>query len=89
MTQPDVIVVGAGLAGCSVAWHLLSHANVLILEQGAQPGAEANLGGVAFICGPEGDVLATTDAAHPFATLNIDLDLADRAKATYPRYVID
>jgi len=55
----------------------------------ALPGAEANLGGVAFICGPEGDVLATTDAAHPFATLNIDLDLADRAKATYPRYVID
>ncbi len=36
----DVIVVGAGLAGCSVAWHL-GDARVLVLEQAAQPGAEA------------------------------------------------
>ena len=36
----DVIVVGAGLAGCGLAWHL-ADADILILEQAAQPGAEA------------------------------------------------
>ncbi len=40
----DVIVVGAGLAGCSVAWHLSQrrpHSRVLIIDQAEQPGAEA------------------------------------------------
>jgi D-arginine dehydrogenase len=38
---PDVIIVGAGIAGCSVAWHLAGHCRVLLLEQGGQPCAEA------------------------------------------------
>jgi D-arginine dehydrogenase len=42
MDHPDVIVVGAGLAGCSVAWHLASTHRVLVLDQGDQPGAEAS-----------------------------------------------
>lgn len=37
-----VVVIGAGLAGCSVAWHLASACEVLILEQASQPGAEAS-----------------------------------------------
>lgn len=37
-----VIVVGAGLAGCSVAWHLAQRAEVVLLEAGPQPGAEAS-----------------------------------------------
>jgi D-arginine dehydrogenase len=37
----DVIVIGAGLAGCSVAWHLAPHFKVLVLDQAEQPGAEA------------------------------------------------
>src|SRR5690606_10405995 len=36
----DVVVVGAGLAGCSVAAHL-DGARVVVLERGAQRGAEA------------------------------------------------
>lgn len=40
--SPDVIVVGAGLAGLSVAWHLAPHRRVLVVEQGRQPGAEAS-----------------------------------------------
>lgn len=44
MEQADVIIVGAGLAGCSVAWHLAGRGlgRVLLLEQGAQPGTEAS-----------------------------------------------
>ena len=34
-----------------------------------------------------GDVLATTSVDAPFATVALDLDLARRSKATYPRYV--
>ena len=37
----DVVVVGAGLAGASVAWHLAGELGVLLLEKGPQPGAEA------------------------------------------------
>ncbi len=36
-----VIVVGGGVVGCSVAWHLAPHATVVVLEAGAEPGAEA------------------------------------------------
>ncbi len=37
-----VVVIGAGLAGCSAAWHLAPHAQVVLLEAGTQPGAEAS-----------------------------------------------
>jgi D-arginine dehydrogenase len=40
-SSPDVIIVGAGIAGCSVAWHLGSHCRVLVVEQGSEPCAEA------------------------------------------------
>jgi D-arginine dehydrogenase len=36
-----VIVVGGGVVGCSVAWHLAPHADVVVLEAGARPGGEA------------------------------------------------
>ena len=38
----EVLIVGAGLAGLSVAWHLEGAARVRILEQGPVPGAEAS-----------------------------------------------
>ncbi len=40
--SPDVVIVGAGLAGCSTAWHLAGERSVLLLEQGDQAGAEAS-----------------------------------------------
>ena len=36
----------------------------------------------------EGDILAVTSRSQPFITLDIDLQVADRAKQTYPRYVL-
>ena len=45
-------------------------------------------GGVGWIIGPDGDVLATTSRERPFVTMEIDLGAADAAKGTYPRYVL-
>lgn len=36
--HPDVIVIGAGIAGASVAWWLAPHARVVLLERESQPG---------------------------------------------------
>jgi N-carbamoylputrescine amidase len=50
-------------------------------------GRNANLGGQGWIVGPDGDVLALTSRERPFVTMPLDLAEAERAKATYPRYV--
>ena len=53
-------------------------------------GASGDWGGGGWIVEPEeGEVLATTSQASPFATVEIDLAVADAAKSTYPRYVAD
>lgn len=44
-------------------------------------------GGGGWIVDPTGDVLAFTSAAEPFATRDIDLTSAAKAKDGYPRYV--
>ena len=42
-----------------------------------------------FIDPEEGEILGQTSADHPYLTIDVDLARADRAKNTYPRYVID
>ena len=44
-------------------------------------------GGRGWIIDPAGEALAITSAAEPFATRDIDLTKAAKAKDTYPRYV--
>lgn len=51
--------------------------------------SETDLGGMGWITGPNGEVLALTSRKEPFKTLEIDLGEADYAKKTYPRYVPD
>ena len=47
-------------------------------------------GGSGWIVEPEeGDLLGVTTQERPFLTLDIDLAVADAAKLTYPRYVLD
>jgi len=46
-------------------------------------------GGRGWVVSPEGEVLASTSPTEPFATVDIDLALAEQAKYTYPRYVLD
>ncbi|MGD2100153.1 MAG: carbon-nitrogen hydrolase family protein [Desulfobacterales bacterium] len=54
-------------------------------------GARANgpdWGGAGWIVEPEeGAILGLTSEKHPFITLKIDLQAAEKAKGTYPRYV--
>ncbi len=38
MTEFDVAIIGAGIAGASLAWRLAGHRSVLLLEREAQPG---------------------------------------------------
>lgn len=47
-----------------------------------------DFGGVAWIVDPDGRVLAKTSRREPFATVEIDLDVAVAAKNTYPRYAL-
>lgn len=44
-------------------------------------------GGVGWIIGPDGRVLASTSAKAPFATVDIDLAAALAARESYPRYI--
>lgn len=47
-------------------------------------------GGTGWIVEPEeGEVLGTTSRDAPFLTIDIDLVVADDAKDSYPRYVLD
>ena len=47
-------------------------------------------GGHGWIIEPEeGDVLGVTSASEPFLTIDVDLEVARRAKSTYPRYVAE
>lgn len=48
-----------------------------------------SLGGLGWVIGPDGEVLALTTPDKPFVTVAIDLACAERAKHTYPRYVPD
>jgi N-carbamoylputrescine amidase len=47
-------------------------------------------GGSGWITEPEeGELLALTSEEDPFATVDIDLNVAKQAKETYPRYVLE
>ena len=51
------------------------------------PGHNISCGGLGWIIDPEGNILKTTTAEAPFATVEIDLELSRKSKSTYPRYV--
>jgi len=47
------------------------------------------LGGGGWIVSPDGKLIGETSREQPFFTAEIDLDVADQAKKTYPRYIED
>ena len=73
---------GQTAAVCSGAWCLSSNLWM-------PPGNKADCGGLGWIISPEGDVLASTSEDRPFATVDIDPELARASKSTYPRYVAE
>lgn len=69
---------------------VVSGAFCLSSNLGGRTADGCDFAGVGWIIEPEeGKVLGLTSAGKPFLTLDIDLTEADRAKETYPRYVLD
>jgi D-arginine dehydrogenase len=64
----DFIVIGAGMAGASVAWFLAPHARVLVLEREAWPGMHATGRSAALFSETYGSaqVRALSRATRPF-----------------------
>ncbi|MEO5830549.1 MAG: FAD-dependent oxidoreductase [Rhodanobacter sp.] len=68
MTEVDVIVIGAGMAGASVAYFLAPHARVLVLEREANAGMHSTGRSAALFSETYGSpqVRALTRATRPF-----------------------
>jgi N-carbamoylputrescine amidase len=82
-TAPKWVAGGQAAAVVSGAFCLSSNL------AGATPQG-GDYAGVGWIIEPgEGKVLGLTSLIEPFLTMDIDLEEADRAKGTYPRYVLD
>jgi len=64
----DFIVIGAGIAGASIAAHLAEHASVLLLEMEDQPGYHSTGRSAALFLRTYGNsvVRGLTRASHPF-----------------------
>jgi len=82
-TAPKWLAGGRAAAVVSGAFCLSSNL--------AGPTSEGgDFAGVGWIVEPEeGEVLGQTSSAEPFLTVDVDLEEADHAKTTYPRYVKD
>jgi N-carbamoylputrescine amidase len=65
---------------------MISGAFCLSVNRSGGRGAATFAGG-SVIVDPEGDVLARTTPDQPVAVADLDLELASRARTTYPRYV--
>jgi len=69
---------------------VVSGAYCLSSNFGYRDGDAFKWGGNGWIIEPEGGtVLGTTSRERPFLTLEIELRVAEAAKHTYPRYVLD
>ncbi len=68
MTDFDFAIVGAGIAGASLAWRLAPHARVVVLEREPQPGYHATGRSAAMFMESYGPpaVRALTRASRPF-----------------------
>lgn len=67
---------------------VMAGAFCLSSNRGGVDGHGMAWGGHGWIIEPEeGRILGTTSRDHPFLTLEIDLQVADKAKRSYPRYI--
>ena len=75
-TDWDIVIVGAGIIGCSIAWHLRQSSLRILLVERAEPGGLAT-NAAAGILGP----LNETSSPGPL------LDLMQESLAMYPAFV--
>jgi N-carbamoylputrescine amidase len=69
---------------------VVSGAYCLSSNLGGTTPAGGDFAGVGWIIEPEeGKVMGLTSLEQPFLTLDVDLAQAEKAKKTYPRYVLD
>lgn len=73
------------LAGGRVAAVMSGAFSLSSNRTGSNHGVDFGAGG--WVIDPDGEVLATTSELEPAVTVDIDLEEADAAKMTYPRYV--
>jgi len=68
MQNTDVLIIGAGMAGASAAYHVAQHQRVIVLEREAQPGYHATGRSAAMYSETYGNatVRALTTASKPF-----------------------
>jgi D-arginine dehydrogenase len=68
IVEHDIVVIGGGMAGASIAAHLSAHASVRLLEMEAQPGYHSTGRSAAIFFEPYGNtvVRALTRASRPF-----------------------
>ncbi|MFI4928310.1 MAG: NAD(P)/FAD-dependent oxidoreductase [Burkholderiales bacterium] len=68
MQQADFLIIGAGIAGASVAYFLAPHAHVVVLERESQPGYHSTGRSAALFLESYGtpQVRALTRASRPF-----------------------
>jgi D-arginine dehydrogenase len=66
--EHDIVVIGAGMAGASIAAHLAEHASVRLLEMEPNPGYHSTGRSAAVFCEPYGNktVRALTRASREF-----------------------
>lgn len=76
------------LAGGQVA-SIVSGAYCLSSNRVSHKEGKLAMGGQGWIVGPDGEILGVTSREQSFVTVDIDVEKANRAKKTYPRYVKD
>jgi N-carbamoylputrescine amidase len=67
----------------------MSGAFCLSSNRGGHDSNGMQWGGHGWIIDPDANVLGLTSPNNPFLTLDIDLQQANDAKQTYPRYVLE
>lgn len=81
-TDQEYWVVAARMAAIASGAYVLSSN-----RSGQSSTGEDTFGGRSLIVDPDGTVIGETSRGKPFATAEIELAVADRAKTTYPRYL--
>lgn len=82
-TSVEKWIVGGRAAAISAGAYSLSSN-----RSGLSKDGKFTFGGTGWIIDPDGKVLALTSPEQPFATIEIDLNAAEEAKSTYPRYAL-